>query len=86
VKLCEYVEFEEIVDFFSICNSKEQGTAAVAEPMHCKKTHRHIPTSEPDDAGPNGQADGKCVQQTCRTFPLCYVIHVGKILPCTISR
>jgi hypothetical protein len=62
----------------------------VSEDSNClytaKKSIAIIPTSRPDDAGPNGQADGKCVQQTYRTFPLCYVIHVGKILQCSISR
>ncbi len=43
-----------------MCNMDHRYTA--------KKNHRHILTSGPDDAGPNSQADGKCVQQTCWTF------------------
>jgi hypothetical protein len=37
--------------------------------VHCKKTYRQIPISEPDYARPNNQADGVCLRQTCRTFP-----------------
>ncbi len=37
----------------------------VAFVMHCKKSYRQIPTYEPDDARPNGQADGIYLQQAC---------------------
>ncbi len=39
-------------------------------PLHCKKSYRQIPTYKPDDARPNDQADGICLQQACRTFPI----------------
>jgi hypothetical protein len=47
--------------------------------LHCKKSHRHIPMLGPDEAGPNGWADGKCFQLACLTFPTCSVTHVGKM-------
>ncbi len=36
--------------------------------IHCKKSYRQIPTNKPDDARPNDQADGICLQQACWTF------------------
>jgi hypothetical protein len=45
--------------------------------MHCKKSYRQIPTYKPDDARPNDQADGICLQQACRTFPIYFNTKVG---------